>query len=66
MQRLASTSNVFCKTWLDGNGVFKGVFILMYPPYAVIKAIGRPVCSTDMGHFKNDIFEGTNATGSYN
>jgi hypothetical protein len=24
------------------------------------------VCSTDMGHFKNDVFEGTNATGSYN
>jgi hypothetical protein len=66
MQRLASTSDVFCKTWLDGHGVFKGAFILMYPAYAVIKAIGRPVCSTDMGHFKNDIFEGTNATGSYN
>ena len=63
MQRLADTANVYCRTWLDGNGVFEGVFILMYPAYEVIKAIGRPVCSTDMGHFKHDVFDGTNATG---
>ena len=63
MQRLAVISNVYARTWLDGQGVFKGVFVLMYPAYAVIKAIGRPVCSTDMGHFKHDVFDGTNATG---
>ena len=63
MQRLADTANVYCRTWLDGKGVFEGVFILMYPAYEVIKAIGRPVCSTDMGHFKHDVFDGTNATG---
>ena len=54
---------MYARTWLDGQGVFKGVFVLMYPAYAVIKAIGRPVCSTDMGHFKHDVFDGTNATG---
>ena len=63
MQTLADTSNVYCRTWLNGKGVFEGVFMLMYPAFEVIKAIGRPVCSTDMGHFKHDVFDGTNATG---
>ena len=30
MQRLAAISNVYARTWLDGQGVFKGVFVLMH------------------------------------
>jgi hypothetical protein len=36
----------------------------MYPAFDVIKDIGRPGCSTDMGLFKHDVFDGNNATGN--
>ena len=48
---------------IDNNGVFKSAFVVHYAAVDVIKAHGRPVCSTDFGHFKHDYFEGLNATG---
>ncbi len=48
---------------VDNNGVFKSVFVVHYAAVAVVRAHGRPVCSTDFGHFKHDYFDGLNATG---
>jgi hypothetical protein len=50
---------------VDNNGVFKSAFVVHYAAVDVVKAHGRPVCSTDFGHFKHDYFDGLNATGSY-
>jgi hypothetical protein len=49
---------------VDNNGVFKSVFVVHYAAVAVVREHGRPVCSTDFGHFKHDYFDGLNATGS--
>ncbi len=48
---------------VDSNGVFKSVFVVHYAAVAVVREHGRPVCSTDFGHFKHDYFDGMNATG---
>ena len=48
---------------VDNNGVFKSVFVVHYAAVAVVREHGRPVCSTDFGHFKHDYFDGLNATG---
>ena len=48
---------------VDANGVFKSVFVVHYTAVDVVRAHGRPVCSTDFGHFKHDYFDGLNATG---
>jgi hypothetical protein len=53
--------NLFTK--VDNNGVFKSAFVVHYAAVDAIKAHGRPVCSTDFGHFKHDNFEGLKATG---
>ena len=49
---------------MDNNGVFKSAFVVHCAAVDVINAHGRPVCSTDFGHFKHDYFDGLNATGS--
>jgi hypothetical protein len=54
--------NLFAK--VDQNGVFKSAFVVHYAAVDVVNAHGRPVCSTDFGHFKHDYFDGLNATGS--
>ncbi len=41
MQRLADISNVYCSIWRDCQCVYKGVFMLIYPAFEVIKAIYR-------------------------
>ncbi len=52
---------IFAK--VDINGVFKSAFVVHCAAVDVINAHGRPVCSTDFGHFKHDYFDGLNATG---
>jgi hypothetical protein len=65
MQRLREVSNVYTHVVGTAEGVFKYAFVCMYPAVEVIKVAGRPVCSTDMGHSKHDLFEGMNATGLF-
>jgi hypothetical protein len=48
---------------VDTNGVFKSAFVVHCAAVKVINSHGRPVCSTDFGHFKHDYFDGLNATG---
>ncbi len=36
-----------------------------YAAVAVVREHGKPVCSTDFGHFKHDYFDGLNATGLF-
>ncbi len=48
---------------VDTNGVFKSAFVVHCAAVEVINSHGRPVCSTDFGHFKHDYFDGLNATG---
>ena len=42
---------------------FKKYFVAFYPVRDVLQLHGRPVCSTDFGHFKHQLFDGMNATG---
>jgi hypothetical protein len=65
MERLRKVSNFYTYVVGDADGVFKYAFVGMYPAVEVIKVAGRPVCSTDMGHSKHDVFEGMNATGLF-
>jgi hypothetical protein len=65
MKRLREVSNVYTHVVGDAEGTFKYAFVCMYPAVEVIKTTGRPVCSTDMGHSKHDLFEGMNATGLF-
>ncbi len=55
--------NLIVNVKVDNDGVFKSVFVVHYAAVAVVRAHGRPVCSTDFGHFKHDYFDGLNATG---
>ncbi len=48
---------------VDNDGVFEAAFVIHLAAIEVIKASGHPVCSTDMGHFKHDLFDGLNCTG---
>jgi hypothetical protein len=47
----------------NGNKIFQKYFVAFYPVRDVLQLHGRPVCSTDMGHFKHQLFDGMNATG---
>ncbi len=49
---------------VNNDGVFQAAFVIHLAAVEVIKAYGRPVCSTDMGHFKHDLFDGLNCTGT--
>ena len=44
---------------------FSYYFVAFYTVRDVLQLHGRPVSSTDMGHFKHDLFDGMNATGLY-
>ncbi len=44
--------------------MFQAAFAINLSAFAVLKVHGRPVCSTDMGHFKHDFFDGLNCTGN--
>jgi hypothetical protein len=48
----------------NGNNTFNTYFVAFYPVRDVLLHHGRPVCSTDMGHFKHQLFDGMNATGT--
>jgi hypothetical protein len=50
---------------VDIDGVFEAAFVIHLGAIEVLKASGRPVCSTDMGHFKHDLFDGLNCTGTF-
>ena len=49
---------------VDAEGVFESAFVVHLAAITVIREYGRPVCSTDMGHFKHDLFDGINCTGT--
>jgi hypothetical protein len=52
--------------WLsNASNTFNKYFVAFYPVRDVllVQLHGRPVCSTDMGHFKHQLFDGMNATG---
>jgi hypothetical protein len=44
------------------DGIFQSEFAINLSAFAVLKVHGRPVCSTDMGHFKHDFFDGLSCT----
>jgi hypothetical protein len=48
----------------NSNKTFNKYFVAFYPVRDVLLYHGRPVCSTDMGHFKHQLFDGMNATGT--
>jgi hypothetical protein len=48
--------------WYTGTVTVR-YFVAFYPVRDVLQLHGRPVCSTDFGHFKHQLFDSTNATG---
>ncbi len=60
--REGSSCYTHWKTTADNT--FKYYFVAFYSVRDVLQTNGRPVCSTDMGHFKHQLFEGMNVTGA--
>jgi hypothetical protein len=65
LRRLLHKNTGYSAVVLDSKGVFEHAFMSLGVAQDVIKIHGRPVCSTDFGHMKHDLFGGLNATGIF-
>jgi hypothetical protein len=55
----------FVKIDTEADGMFKSAFVAFRAVHEAIKLNARPVCSTDFGHMKHELFAGLNATGLF-
>ena len=65
LARLEAADAAYVHVEVDGEDTFRYAFVAFKPMYEALKVHGRPVCSTDFGHFKLDMFGGLNAIGMF-
>ena len=62
--QLREGSSCYTHWKTNADNTFRYYFVAFYSVRDLLQTNGRPVCSTDMGHFKHQLFEGMNATGT--